>query len=183
MNLYNLPLEWQQLLDDLLASDGEITKELDARMQSMVSITRESVNRAATVMRSLDVAANSAIANSEVFAMEARRLKDLSLAYQSRSARLGSLLAPILDITGKVATDVGTVYSTRKTQYTFSLAEGMTIDDLPAECVRQKSPELDKTELIRLAKSNALPNGIVVETNTKSLTILRGASKSSGSDD
>ena len=162
VSLYDLSLEGVQIQDMLLENDGELTPELEARIDQLMLLGPEKIEAAAIVVQNLQ-------ASALVCTQEALRLKSRAESFDRNVSKLKERIAIALDcaFNGKVKTHRFTVW-TQKAPDTvaFDLKEEFTLDQLEAtfpQLVRTKK-ELDKKACQEAFKAgDPLPNAIFVE--------------------
>jgi hypothetical protein len=163
LSLYDISLEGMQIADILEASEGELTPEVEERLDALMQAGPERIEAAAMVVRNLE-------ASDVACKVEAQRLVQRAQSFASNAQRLKERIAIALDaaFSGKVKTDRFTIY-TQKAPDTvaFDLKEEFTLEMLKEDypgLVRTKL-ELDKQECkIRFAEGK-LPEAIFVEQN------------------
>jgi hypothetical protein len=162
MTLYDVSLEGMQIAGLLTENEGELTPELEARIDALMQAGPDRLEAAAMVVRDIE-------ADAEACKLEAKRLTERAKSFENNAQRLKDRMAIALDaaFSGKVKTARFTLW-TQKSPDTiiFDLREGFTLDELAAgepELVRIKK-ELDKSKLRELYESGeALPGSIYVE--------------------
>ena len=162
LSLYDLSLEGLLIRDLLLDSEGELTPELEQRLDALMTVAPERVEAAAMVVRGLE--ASAAACEAEV-----ERLAKRAQAFQNNAQQLKDRIAAVLDSAfgGKIKTNRFTVWTQQAADHiAFDVAEGFTIDDVQQDSpglVRVKK-ELDKRELAeRFKEGKALPPAITFE--------------------
>lgn len=154
IKLYQIAPEWANIMRALEDGYGELTPEIETSMQALVATSKEKLEQATFAMRNLDVQADMARAQAGVFADEAARCKGIADAFDAASVRLGELMAPALDIVGKVQTVAGTAYSQQKRTWAFELKPDTPFALLDETLWRQADPELNKKPLAKLAEAH-----------------------------
>lgn len=145
MTLYDISLEGLQIADLLTEAEGELTPEIEARLDALMQEGPERIEAAAMVVRSIE-------ADAEVCKAEARRLLERAASFENNAQRLKDRMVFALDLAfnGKVKTPKFTIWTQKGADtVAFDLREEFTIDmlheQLPA-AVRIKK-ELDKRAL------------------------------------
>lgn len=167
MRLYEIPLEWAAIELALEESAGELTPELEAKLQALLQGGPEKLENAAKVCKSLE-------AQAEAASNEARRLQDRAKSFKAQVDRLRGLMLPALQaLGGKVKTPLFSFFTQNRTAILFALKPGSDIYDLPGRFYRVAEPELNKDELKKAkAAGEALPECLaVVETPSVSLVV------------
>jgi hypothetical protein len=160
-SIYTIPAEWGALLQEIDEAGGEFTPEIEEKVAKLVTASKESVSAAVLAKRSIELRAETALAQAEVFQREAETCKGMAAQFQAQADRIGAALAPVLEMTGKVQTPAGTAYVRKNAHWSFELANGAEFFMLPQELWRQRDPELNKTALKELAEKNELPKEIL----------------------
>ena len=137
MTLYDLTIEGLQIADMLTENEGELTPELEARLDALMQAGPERLEAAAMVVRNIE-------ADALVCKAEADRLAERALSYEKNAKRLKDRIAIALDaaFNGKVKTAKFTLW-TQQAQESMSieLSEEFTLEQL-----EQDHPGLVKTE-------------------------------------
>ena len=163
MTLYDLSLEGVQINELLYLNEGELTPELEARLDALIQAGPERVEAAAMVVRGLE-------ASADACAAEAQRLAQRATSFHNNASYLKERMAIVLDcaFNGKLKTDKFTVWTQQAPDsVTFDIAEGHTIDEVEQEnpaLVRVKK-ELDKIALKEAFKADQpLPHSVTFQT-------------------
>ena len=164
LTLYDLSLEGVQINELLYLNEGELTPELEARLDALIQTGPERVEAAAMVVRGLE-------ASADACAAEAERLAKRAASFHANAAYLKERMTMVLDcaFNGKLKTDKFTVWTQQAADnVSFEVAEGHTIDEVeqanPA-LVRVKK-ELDKIALKDAFKADKpLPHSITFQTS------------------
>ena len=163
LTLYDLAFEGVQIYDLLAENEGELTPELETRLDALIAVAPSTVEAAAMVVRSMEASADACLA-------EAARLTARCNGFNQNAKRLKERMAMVLDcaFNGKIKTDKFTIYTQANGDHiSFDLAEGCTIEQVEAAApwlVRVKK-ELDKVEIYKRFKANEpLPPAITFET-------------------
>lgn len=159
LSLYELSVEGAMIRDALLEAEGEITPEIEQRIDALMQAAPERVEAAAMVVRTLEASESACAAEADRFARRAKSLAD-------NAARLKERMAWVVDaaFNGKVRTDKFTVWTQAAPDHVaFDVAEGHSIDEVESadsSLVRIKK-ELDKIALKEKFKSEQpLPTAV-----------------------
>lgn len=159
MNLYELSLEGLQIQDILQANDGELSPELEARMDALLVEGPERIEAAAMVVRGLEASAGACKAESE-------RLRARAEGFQNQADHLKARITFALDaaFNGKVKTPRFTIWAQSSIpRKNISLDPSYSIDQL-----REFDPdlvkvtlELNKEKIWNYYKNDALANSAI----------------------
>ena len=171
-SLYDLSFEWVQLRDELEANEGELTPELEARIDAVMAAGPERIEAAAMVCVQLE---GSAL----VCEQEAMRLAARAKSYNDNAKRLKERMAMVLDVAfgGKIKTNRFTVYTQQAADHVaFSVADGHAIDEIEAAepGLVRVTKELNKLALkdrFKAGEPLPLAVGFQVEPGKRSLRI------------
>ena len=162
MSLYDLSLEGVQIQDILMETDGELTPELEERLDRLMREGPERIEAAAMVVKNLQ-------ASAMVCEQEALRFKSRAESFDRNVRRLKERIAIALDCAfgGKVKTYRFTVWTQKAPDsVAFDLKEEWTLDQLEKvfpNLVRTKK-ELNKSACQEAFKAgDPLPDAIFVE--------------------
>ena len=167
MKLYEISSEWQQIELALEESAGDLTPELEARIQALIAGGTDKLEAAAKVVKSLE-------GQAEIAKAEAKRLTERSKALENQVQRLRGLMLPALQtLGGKVKTSLFSMFTQTRTNVIFALKPGVDIYDLPSKFFRVAEPELNKVALKEAkAAGEQLPDCLdVQETETVSMVV------------
>jgi hypothetical protein len=160
MTLYDISMEGMELENILTENEGELTPELEARMDALLLEGPQRIEAAAMVVRTLESSADAAKA-------EAKRLTERATSFETNAKNLKNRIAIALDAAfgGKVKTPLFTIWNqTSADTVSFELEAGTSYEDLLTtnpEIVRVSYP-LDKKAIAELYKNNAsLPETVV----------------------
>ena len=164
MSLYDVAMEGMQIEDILVANEGELTPELEERLDSLLREGPKRIEAAAMVVRGLE-------ASAKACKEEQTRLGDRAKSLENQASRLKDRITIALDaaFNGKVKTDLFTIWAQSSAEtVSFDLAPEFTIDmlyeDRPGVVRVEKS--LDKKKLGELHKlGELLPEAVVVVSN------------------
>jgi hypothetical protein len=161
MSLYDVAKEGMELEEILLASDGEITPEVEARLDEFLKLGKEKIDAACKVVQNLKSCADACRA-------EAERLLERRTSYERNVEMLKARILGAVDAAfdGKVKTNLFTVWGQTSAPTTvFDVspdADLAEVQKVYPEVVRTKY-ELNKTELKSMrAQGIPLPNAITV---------------------
>ena len=162
--LYDLSQEGVMISDMLTENEGELTPELEARLDALMLEGPERMEAAAMVVRQLEASANAC-------EEETKRLRDRAKAFQDNADRLKKRMVIALDcaFSGKIKTPLFTIWAQNTAATTVcDLAPGVTPEMLQAErpdLVRVKV-ELDRTGAVAKFKAGEkLPDELFFTTN------------------
>ena len=167
MKLFEIPLEWQAIELALEEAAGEITPDLEQRIQALLAGGADKLDQAMCVVRSLEHQVEAAKS-------EAARLTGRAKSFEGQVERLRSLMLPALQsLGGKVKTARFSFFTTNRTNVLISLKPGTEIFELPPRFYRVPEPEINRTEIKKArAAGEALPEALViVETPNVSMTV------------
>jgi hypothetical protein len=162
LTLYDLSFEGLQIYDLLVENEGELTPELEQRLNAIMQSGPRVVEAAAMVTRSLE-------ASADACANEAQRLAQRASRFHENAKQLKERMTMVVDLAfnGKIKTDKFTIYTQAAADNViFDVAEGHDIEEIlqanPA-LVRMKL-ELDKMALKeRFKAGEAIPAAITFE--------------------
>lgn len=138
ISLYEVALEGMQIEDILIANDGELTPELEERLDALLKEGPKRIEAAAMVVRTLELSA-------EACKEEAKRLTDRKASLEGQADRLKKRIVVALDaaFNGKVRTDLFTVWAQNAAdQIEVELSPEFTL-----EMLKEDHPELVETKL------------------------------------
>jgi len=165
--LYQIPLEWAAIELALEESAGELTPDLEKRLQDLLQGGPEKLENAMKVCKSLEAQATAA-------KTEAQRLQDRAKSFDNQVERLRTLMLPALQaLGGKVKTPLFSFFTQTRKNVLFTLKPGFEIFELPSKFWRAADPELNKVELKKAeAAGETLPDCLaIVKTETVSMTV------------
>jgi hypothetical protein len=164
MSLYDVAKEGMELEEILIAGDGEITPEVEARLDEFLKLGKEKIDAACKVVQSLT-------ASSEACLEEAKRLNERAASFLRNRDSLKTRILGAVDAAfdGKVKTNLFTVWGqTSADTVAFDVAPDAdlaSIQKVYPEVVRTKY-ELDKQTLKSMrAQGQPLPNAVTVTEN------------------
>lgn len=142
MNLYKLTVEGAEINRILTENEGELTPELEARLDAILGEGKDKVEAAAMVVRGLE-------ASEEACAQEVQRLTDRakSFARQSDNLKARMLIAVDAALDGKVKTDKFTIWGQNSADTVqFEVAPDADLSKIDSSVVRT-TYALDKIKL------------------------------------
>lgn len=164
MKLYEIPLEANAIEEQLYDNVGELTPDLERRIQSFLSQGKDKIESAAVVIGSLEE-------DASICQAEAKRLIERAAQLNQSADRLRGMVLCAVDLGfgGKVKTPKFTIWGQTSAAVTqFDLKAGADIYQLMAtrpDLVKAKDPELDKTALKETLKAGSpFPEEIAVVT-------------------
>lgn len=159
MKLYDIPIEANEIEALLADNYGELTPEIEQRIAGFLRDSKDKIESAAIVVKSLED-------DADVCRNEAERLMKRAQGLENGAARLKGLILFAIDegFGGKIKTPKFTIWSqTSAASVCFELPPGADIQSVPLEYLRMKDPELDKQALkVALEAEIELPPQIVV---------------------
>lgn len=162
LTLYDVSLEGMLIASILEESEGELTPEIEQRIEDLMKAGPQRIEAAAMVVRNLE-------ASAEACEEEVKRLAARAHSFQVNATRLKELMTMAVDsaFNGKVKTAKFTVYTQAAPDHVaFDVVPYCTIEDVEAadpSLVRVKK-ELDKIALRERWKAgHALPVAIQFE--------------------
>lgn len=163
MKLYELPLEADQIEEELHANLGELTPELEQRIAAFLSEGKAKIEAAATVVKSLE--SDAAVCKSE-----ARRLSERSSRLERSAESLQNLMLFAVDhaFDGKVKTARFTIWGQNSAAQCYvTLKDGLDIHAVMSrhpEYIRAPEPELNLVALKDAIKAgDVLPEDFVID--------------------
>jgi|SRR5579885_1884353 hypothetical protein len=163
--LYDLTAEGLAIFDMLADNLGELTPELEQRLDRLMLEGPERIEAAAMVVRTLEQ-------NAKACEEEAQRLRDRAKSFDAQADRLKLRMTKCLDaaFNGKVKTPLFTIYTQKSADRTVAeLMPGITAEMLHKsnpELVRVKM-ELDREKCVEMYKDaerrTALPELLLFE--------------------
>lgn len=173
--LYDLSKEGLEIFDMLEDNLGELTPELEARLDKLMLEGPQRIEAAAMVVRSLE-------ANATACETEAQRLRERAKAFDAQADRLKQRMTICLDAAfhGKVKTPLFTIWTQKSADRVVAeLVPGVTAEMLHKDCpdlVRVKM-ELDREKCVSSYKDDekrkTLPDLVLFEerAGTRSVRI------------
>jgi hypothetical protein len=170
MSLYDISTEGLEIERILTENEGELTPELEERLNELMRQGPERIEAAAMVVKGLE-------ASSDACQKEVKRLTERIRGLENNADRLKRYIAFALDaaFAGKVRTERFTVWTQKgRDTVAFDLDESRTLETLDPAYVRVKR-ELDKLALKdAYERGIALPDGVFVDKREGSrFTMIR----------
>lgn len=137
LSLYDIALEGFLLEDIFDANGGELTPELEDRLDTLLREGPQKIESAAMVTREME-------ATADICRSEAKRLTERALSLEKQAKKLKDRIVVALDaaFSGKVKTALFTIYTQKAADsLSVEIAEEYTADQL-----HEDHPELTKTE-------------------------------------
>lgn len=158
MHLYQIPLEWAAIQQELEMADGELTPELETRLEALLAGGADKIEAAACALQSLQ-------RDAAACAAEAARLRARMQALENNAANLRQLMLQAVEaLGGKVKTTLFTIWAQRGASVpVIRLTDGYHASDFDWRLCRRTEPQLDREAVLRLHKAGQLPQGIEVE--------------------
>ena len=138
LTLYDISLEGMLIADILTENEGELTPELESRLDTLMREAPDRIEAAAMVLRQFE--ANAAICKQEI-----ERLNERKASFENQVDKLKERIRLAVDaaFNGKVKTPRFTIWTQKAADsVAFDLAEEFTL-----EMLQQDHPALVKTEL------------------------------------
>jgi len=166
VKLFDISAEWQEIQEALEAGAGEMTPELEIKLDGLLVAAPEKIEAAASVVKHLEAQAEAAKAEIERMALRRQ-------AFVNGADQLRAKMLPAVQAVGKVKTPRFSIYTTERKTQAFEVKPGVSIAELPDKFVRWLDPQLNKSALKDALKAGeALPDEVLVsEGTTTSLTI------------
>jgi Siphovirus Gp157 len=142
MKLYDIPMDFAELEQALIESEGELSPELEKQFDDFLRGGKDKIEAAAMVVRTLE-------AEAEACVREAKRLKERQTSLENNADKLKKLMLIAVDaaFAGKVKTSLFTVWGqTSQPGIGIELKPGADLAEIHArvpELIRTKY-ELDK---------------------------------------
>ena len=139
MQLYDIVVEGLVISDVLTENEGELTPELETRLDALLQAGTDKLESAERVSRNLK-------ANAEACATEAKRLAERARSFERQNKALRSRMAVALEAAfgGKIKTPLFTIWCQRSAPTVrVNLAPNTNLDEL-----RARRPDLFRTEHI-----------------------------------
>ena len=137
LTLYDISVEGMVIADILTDNEGELTPDLEERLDTLMREAPDRIEAAEMIRRQLEY-------NAVACAAEAKRLTERKKSFETQAERLEKRMVLALDtaFSGKVKTPRFTLWTQQaKGKVSIDLAEGFTV-----EMVQQDNPEIVKTE-------------------------------------
>lgn len=157
MNLYNLTVEGAEINRILTENEGELTPELEARLDAILGEGKDKVEAAAMVVRSLE-------ASRDACAAEADRLAKRAYSFDKNIDSLKTRILYAVDAAfdGKVKTDKFTIWGQSSADTVgFEVAADADLSQMPE--VTRITYALDKIKLKGMVQANdPIPAAVTV---------------------
>lgn len=143
MKLYDIPIEANEIEAVLAETYGELTEDIQGRIQHFLRESKEKIEAAAMVAMSLED-------DAEVCRQEAERLAKRAAGLENGARHLKGLMLFAVDegFGGKVKTAKFTIWGQNSAPTIgFELPPGADVHGVPLEFLRMPDPELDKKAL------------------------------------
>ncbi len=137
MKLYDIPMEFAELEQSLLESEGELSAELELRFDNFLRGGKDKIEAAAMVVRTLESEADACKA-------EAARLSQRRTSLDNNADRLKKMVLIALDsaFSGKIKTTLFTIWGqTSAARVSIDLVPGASLEEL-----RTRAPEYVRTK-------------------------------------
>lgn len=164
MTLVDIGMQAMRFEELLFEAQGEITPEMEERMDALLSQGKENMDAAAWVVRKLT-------SDAEALKAEAKRLVERAGSFERNAESLKSRMLFTLDaaFNGKLKTERNTIWAqTSADTVGFEVAADADLAEIANEnsMVVRRKYELDKPMLKNLLEAGeAIPHGIVVVQN------------------
>lgn len=156
LKLYEITDALQDVGDALIDNGGELTPELEARLNALEGAFEHKAENVALFVRQLEV-------NGAAAASEAKRLHDLASRREKAADRLRSYLLENMQRAQRVKVETGRVVVRVQRNSRPSIHWQRSVEDLPPEFVRVKL-DVDGEAAYNAWKSEQpLPDGFVVQ--------------------
>jgi len=168
MNLYDLTIEGAEINRILTENEGELTPELEARLDTILGEGKDKVEAAAMVVRSLEASYEACIAERD-------RLAERAKSYDAQVDKLKSRMLYAVDAAfgGKVKTDKFTIYGQNSADtVAFEVAPDADLSKIDSSVIRT-TYALDKIALKDRYKAGTVPPEVMATpmTGKRSLRI------------
>jgi hypothetical protein len=163
MKLYDISIEAEQIEAELSETYGELTPEMEARISEFIAASKDKVEAAAAVVRSLE-------ADAGIVQTESERMRERAAGLQRGADRLKELILQVVDraFDGKLKTPRFTIWGQNAAKkLVVDLVPGTDVYRLAATepwAFRTKDPELNLQAIKDAVKTGTpIPEGIHVE--------------------
>ena len=157
LRLYEIPAEWREVEELIEEAGGEITPEIEDRMEVLEGDLSAKVDVFAALVR-------EAAARSEAFAAESKLFSDKARVAKNKAEGLKRYMKDTLERMGRTAAE-GELFKVRIQQNPERVAdEGLDPDRLPERYVKVETVKtVDKAKILADYKTGrALPEGVIV---------------------
>lgn len=155
--LFDIAQEYRQIADDLMASGGELTDELEARLAINEQELHQKADAYAAIIAEYD-------GQNEAIDREIERLKRLKTTNNNQVARLRGRLADAVRSYGKFST--GTRKFWTQERLSVSVQNELQVPDKFMRPAKPTLPTVDKAAILAAFKeSGELPPGVTIDTS------------------
>ena len=143
--LYDVAQEGADIQALLMENDGELTPELEERLDSLLKQGKDKLIAAVKVVRNIEANADNCLKEAATQSEEVERLKTRSASFTADAKRLKERILIAVDFAfgGKVKTDLFTIYGQNSPDtVAIELAPTFTLEQL-----KEAKPELVRTKL------------------------------------
>jgi hypothetical protein len=164
LSLYDISVEGLQIADLLTENEGELTPEIEARIDALMQAGPDKMEACAMVLRTIE-------ANTLACKNEAARLAERAQGFENNAKHLKERMTFALDaaFSGKLKTSRFTLWTQKSADtVAFDLREEFTLEMLRQDCPElvKVNLELDKSACKRMREEGStLPEAIFVEEN------------------
>jgi hypothetical protein len=162
-HLYDIPIEAEQIEAELSETYGELTPELEVRISEFIAASKDKVEAAAAVVRSLE-------ADAGIVQAESERMRERAAGLQRGADRLKELMLQVVDraFEGKLKTPRFTIWGQNAAKkITVDIVPGTDICRLAAMepwAFRIKDPEVNLQAVKDAVKAGQkIPDGLFVQ--------------------
>jgi hypothetical protein len=165
LTLYEISKEGAFIQDCLIDSEGELSPEIESRLDALMISGSDKLEAAAMVVRNLEV-------TQEACKAEAKRLSERAKAFEANVDRLKARMVVALDaaFNGKVKTDRFTLWTQKAgDSVSFDLADEYSLEQLQTEHPDFVRVKLELNKLAIQAAYNSeqpLPDSIFIDKKT-----------------
>jgi len=162
LGLFGLTPSWAQLWDAIERADGEVTPEIEAEMQGLISATMDSTDRACGAVYAMEA--------------EASELKSEIARLAKRMAQRAAAADRIRDLIGRCL-DAAEMKSIKGLRFTVTRIAGrpsVAVTDaslVPADFMVQAAPSVDKRAIGEVLKSGKSVPGAEIRIGDPGLLI------------
>jgi len=160
MTLHELTNEWKLIQESIEAADGELTPEIEARMDAFAQAFPVKVDGYCRLIKNLELQAATIAEQAKPFKLEAKRIEARSKSREAAAERLRFRLKEAMQLQGesKIVTDLFTV-----SVYDIAPAITWMGETIPDE-FRVETVAVDATAAAKWYKENGwLPEGFQVQ--------------------
>jgi len=160
--VYQVTSDWGSILEELAVLEGELTPELEEKLDALVNTTEEAVDRVCDTVRYLQLLSVAA-------QKEAERLTERAISFNNHSEIIKERLRNCLEMMDK-----SQVKTARYTAYISKGRESVELADaskIPAKFLIPQDPKLDKAGIGKALKAGEEVEGATLVIGTPSLVI------------